>query len=107
MSASDSDLSTDEQDALELIRSRGGIHQSDFWKEFNISLRKGSRLVESLQQAGFIEREDVVYKRRTTYYLKPAPRDLDFLCSWLAIWCLRLSVKRTWIHNLTPSHSGQ
>ncbi len=30
MSVSDSDLSTDEQDALELIRSRGGIHQSDF-----------------------------------------------------------------------------
>ena len=78
VSASDLDLSTDERDALELIRDRGGIHQSDFWKELDVSSRKGSRLVESLQQAGLIERESVVYKGRTTYYLEPAPQDLEF-----------------------------
>ena len=77
-SVTDSNLSTDERDALELIRDRGGIHQSDFWKELDVSSRKGSRLVESLKQAGLIERESVVYNGHTTYYLEPAPRDLNF-----------------------------
>ena len=48
MSASEieSDLSADERAGLELIRETGGIHQSDFWKELDISSRKGSRIAE-------------------------------------------------------------
>ena len=45
---SEADLSEDERAGLELIRESGGIHQSDFWKELDVSSRKGSRIVESL-----------------------------------------------------------
>ncbi|PSQ57396.1 MarR family transcriptional regulator [Halobacteriales archaeon SW_8_68_21] len=80
MSASEieSDLSTDESAGLELIRETGGIHQSDFWKELDVSSRKGSRIAESLENAGIIRRDDTVYDGHNTYYLEPAPRDLDF-----------------------------
>jgi len=80
MSAGDpeADLSADERRGLELIRETGGIHQSDFWKELDISSRKGSRIAESLASQGLIEREDTVYEGHNTYHLEPAARDLDF-----------------------------
>jgi len=74
----ENDLSADEQAGLDLIRETGGIHQSDFWKELDISSRKGSRIAEALSDSGLIRREDAVYNGHTTYYLEPAPRDLDF-----------------------------
>jgi len=74
----ESELSADERDGLDLIRETGGIHQSDFWKELDVSSRKGSRIAESLQGAGLIQREDAVYNGHNTYFLEPAPRDLDF-----------------------------
>ncbi len=76
--ASEEDLSEDERRGLELIRETGGIHQSDFWKELDISSRKGSRIVESLSEKGLIAREETVYKGHNTYYHGPAPQDLDF-----------------------------
>lgn len=78
MSEAESDLSEDERNGLELIRRTGGIHQSDFWKELDVSSRKGSRIAESLATAGFIEREESVYNGHNTYYLQPAAKDLDF-----------------------------
>jgi DNA-binding Lrp family transcriptional regulator len=75
---SEADLSEDERQGLELIRETGGIHQSDFWKELDISSRKGSRIAEKLAGAELIEREDTVYNGHNTYYLKPRKRDLDF-----------------------------
>ena len=80
MSASEleSDLSADEREGLDLIRETGGIHQSDFWKELDVSSRKGSRIAEALQESGLIQRESAVYQGHNTYYLEPAPRDLDF-----------------------------
>ena len=80
MSASEleSDLSADELRGLELIRETGGIHQSDFWKELDVSSRKGSRIAEALQDAGLIQRNEAVYNGHNTYYLEPAARDLDF-----------------------------
>jgi hypothetical protein len=80
MSASEieSDLSADERAGLELIRETGGIHQSDFWKELDVSSRKGSRIAEALEESGLIQRADTVYEGHNTYYLEPAPRDLDF-----------------------------
>ncbi len=71
-------LSADEVRGLELIRSSGGIHQSDFWKELDISSRKGSRIAEALVESGLIKREETVYNGHNTYYLEPAARDLDF-----------------------------
>ncbi|MDB2263164.1 MarR family transcriptional regulator, partial [Halorubrum ezzemoulense] len=78
MSASEieSDLSADERAGLEFIRETGGIHQSDFWKELDVSSRKGSRIADALEESGLIQREDTVYNGHNTYYLEPAPRDL-------------------------------
>ncbi len=78
VSEPESELSADERAGLELIRDTGGIHQSDFWKELDVSSRKGSRIAEALQEAGLIRREDAVYKGHNTYYLEPAPRELKF-----------------------------
>ena len=80
MSASETEdgLSDDERRGLELIRETGGVHQSDFWKELDISSRKGSRIVETLVEAELINREETVYNGHNTYYLEPTAKDLDF-----------------------------
>ena len=77
-SAREEELGEDELAGLELVRETGGIHQSDFWKALDISSRKGSRIVDSLHEKGLIQREETVYKGHNTYYLSPAPRDLEF-----------------------------
>ncbi|MFW6018662.1 MAG: helix-turn-helix transcriptional regulator [Halapricum sp.] len=77
-SSAEDDLSADEYAGLELIRESGGIHQSDFWKELDVSSRKGSRIVESLVEGDLIDREETVYNGHNTYYLSPKARDLDF-----------------------------
>jgi len=77
-SASEEELSEDERRGLELVRETGGIHQSNFWKELDVSSRKGSRIVESLLENGLIEREDTIYQGHNTYYLSPTAKDLDF-----------------------------
>lgn len=74
----EAELSEDEHAGLELIRETGGIHQSDFWKELDVSSRKGSRIAEALVEAELIKRQEAVYQGHTTYFLEPAPRDLDF-----------------------------
>jgi len=74
----EAELSEDEHAGLELIRETGGIHQSDFWKELDVSSRKGSRIAEALEDSGLIQRSDTVYDGHNTFYLEPAPRDLDF-----------------------------
>ena len=76
----EADLSADEQAGLELVRERGSIHQSDFWKELDVSSRKGSRLASSLEEAGLIEREQTVHGGNRTYLLKPVilEGELDF-----------------------------
>lgn len=71
-------LSEDERRGLELVRETGGIYQSEFWKELDVSSRKGSRIVESLLEADLIEREEATYQGNRTYHLSPAARDLDF-----------------------------
>ncbi|PSP27694.1 MarR family transcriptional regulator [Halobacteriales archaeon QH_2_65_14] len=71
-------LSEDERRGLELIRETGGIHQSNFWKELDVSSRKGSRIVDSLIDQELINREETVYEGHNTYYLTPTARDLDF-----------------------------
>jgi len=78
MAASETELTEDELAGLELVRETGGIHQSDFWKELDVSSRKGSRVVESLAEKGLVQREDTVYEGHNTYFITPAPRDLEF-----------------------------
>ncbi|ELZ84381.1 helix-turn-helix transcriptional regulator [Haloferax larsenii] len=78
VSEAEADLSSDERAGLELIRESGGIHQSDFWKELDISSRKGSRIAEVLESLDLIKRTSTVYNGHNTYYLEPAARDLAF-----------------------------
>ncbi|MXR52135.1 MarR family transcriptional regulator [Halovenus sp. WSH3] len=72
------ELSEDERRGLALIRETGGIHQSNFWKELDVSSRKGSRIVESLVEKDLIDREETVHEGHNTYYLSPTAADLDF-----------------------------
>ena len=74
----ESDLSEVEREALALIRETGGIHQSDFWKELDVSSRKGSRIAEKLLDRELIQREETVYDGHNTYLLLPTAKDLDF-----------------------------
>jgi len=78
MAAAEAELNEDERVGLELIRETGGIHQSDFWKELDVSSRKGSRIADALAGQDLIQREETVYSGHNTYYLTPAARDLDF-----------------------------
>ena len=72
------ELSASQQRGLELIQETGGIHQSEFWKELDVSSRTGSRIVDRLLDAELIERTETVYNGRQTYYLEPEAKDLDF-----------------------------
>ncbi|MFB6269880.1 MAG: helix-turn-helix transcriptional regulator [Halobacterium sp.] len=78
--ATEDDLSEDERRGLELVRETRGIYQSDFWKELDVSSRKGSRIASKLEEKGFVEREDAVHNGNTTYYIEPVidERELDF-----------------------------
>jgi DNA-binding MarR family transcriptional regulator len=78
MAVSETELTEGELAGLELVRETGGIHQSDFWKELDVGSRKGSRIVESLAEKGLVQREETVYEGHNTYFITPAPRDLDF-----------------------------
>jgi predicted transcriptional regulator len=74
------DLSEDEARGLALVEREGGIHQSDFWKEMDVDSRKGSRIIESLAEKGYVAREKTVYQGHNTYYIEPVvnPEELDF-----------------------------
>jgi len=78
VSAIEDELSEDEHAGLELVRQTGGIHQSDFWKELDVSSRKGSRIVETLVEKELVNREETVYSGHNTYFITPTARDLDF-----------------------------
>mgnify|MGYP005863863527 CR=1 FL=1 len=71
-------LSDVERRGLQLIQDTGGIPQSQFWKELDISSRHGSRIVDSLLDEELINRERTVYNSRSTYYLEPTAEELDF-----------------------------
>jgi len=78
VTAAEEELSEDERRGLELIRETGGIHQSNFWKQLDVSSRKGSRIVETLTEKDLIERDETVHEGHNTYYLSPTAKDLDF-----------------------------
>jgi DNA-binding Lrp family transcriptional regulator len=76
----DVDLTDRQQRALRLIEQGGGIHQSDFWKEMDVSSRTGSRIITKLREKDLVEREETVYNGQNTYYISIVHRaeDLDF-----------------------------
>ena len=67
-----------EDRALAFVKDRGGLYQSQLWKELDVSSRKGSRIATSLADDGLIRRESATYNGQRTYLLLPARRDLDF-----------------------------
>ena len=79
-SAAEEDLSEVEREGLELIRETGGILQSEFWKELDVDSRKGSRIIDKLEDRELVEREETVYDGHNTYLVTPIrdPRDLEF-----------------------------
>lgn len=74
----DDGLKPREERALELITTNGGMYQSVFWKEMDVSSRTGSRIASALEARGLIEREETVHNGHVTYLLKPPKRELDF-----------------------------
>ncbi|WP_254840344.1 helix-turn-helix transcriptional regulator [Natronomonas marina] len=78
--AAEEDLSEVEHEGLQLIREAGGIHQSEFWKELDVDSRKGSRIIDKLEERELVEREATVYDGHNTYLVTPVrdPRDLEF-----------------------------
>jgi len=72
------ELSDSQQRGLELIEEVGGIHQSELWKELDVSSRTGSRIVDRLLEAELIERTETRYNGRKTYYLEPTKINLDY-----------------------------
>ena len=78
--AAEEDLSETEREGLELVRETGGIHQSEFWKDLDIDSRKGSRIIDKLEDRDLLEREETVYDGHNTYLVTPVrnPRDLEF-----------------------------
>lgn len=67
-----------EQEALALIRERGGLYQSQLWKELDVSSRKGSRIATSLATEDSIRRTEATFNGQRTYRLLPPKQDLDF-----------------------------
>ncbi len=62
-------LSELEKKALELIKNRDGILQSELWKTLGLDSREGSRLVLRLVKKGLVKREQVSVNGRRTYKL--------------------------------------
>ena len=67
-----------EDRAFALIRDRGGIYQSQLWKELDVSSRKGSRIAMSLAEDDRIRRQSATYNGQRTYLLLPPKQELDF-----------------------------
>ncbi len=74
----DTALTARETRALALIRERGGLYQSEFWKELGVNSRTGSRLATGLEAKELIRREETTYNGQRTYLLLPAKKELDF-----------------------------
>lgn len=65
----DDDLSKSEEAALQLIKDKGGIYQSELWKELDVSSRTGSRIAKSLAETGIVNRKETTHNGRKTYEL--------------------------------------
>ena len=59
-------------EALKFIQTKGGIHQFEFWKEMDLSSRKGARIAEFLDQEGFVQRIETTYNGHNTYLILPS-----------------------------------
>lgn len=75
------ELSEKEREALELIRDRKGLLQSNLWKILDCSAGVASKVSIKLEDKGMIRREQTKHNGSSTYFLKPKRKDpekLDF-----------------------------
>ncbi|MCX2818044.1 MarR family transcriptional regulator [Haladaptatus sp. F3-133] len=63
------DLSENERDAVEYIRSAGDAYQSKLWKELDVTSRTGSRIAKRLEEKGVVKREQTTHDGNNTYRL--------------------------------------
>lgn len=59
-------------EALKLIQTQGGVHQSQLWKQMNVSSRKGANIAEFLDKEGFVQRIETNHKKHNTYLILPS-----------------------------------
>jgi len=62
-------LSENEEDAVEFIRSADEAYQSQLWKELGVTSRTGSRITKRLEEKGVVEREQATHDGNNTYKL--------------------------------------
>lgn len=69
------DMTELEREAIELIRDKGEILQSELWKELDCSAGKGSEIARKLLDEGIIDRERVTRNGTSTYLLTANRKD--------------------------------
>ena len=72
--ASLDDLSDNKRKIIDLIETKEEVPQSEVWKDLDISSRTVSRLIRSLVEEGFLQREETTYEGSRTYIVRPAPK---------------------------------
>jgi DNA-binding MarR family transcriptional regulator len=63
------DLSENEGDAVEYIKSADDAYQSQLWKELDVTSRTGSRIAKRLEEKGIVRREQTTHDGNNTYRL--------------------------------------
>jgi DNA-binding MarR family transcriptional regulator len=63
------DLSENEQDAVEYIKSSEDAYQSELWKELDVTSRTGSRNAKRLEEKEVVKREQTTHDGNNTYRL--------------------------------------
>lgn len=63
------DLSENEEDAVEYIKSADDAYQSQLWKELDVTSRTGSRIAKRLEEKEVVRREQATHDGNNTYRL--------------------------------------
>jgi DNA-binding MarR family transcriptional regulator len=69
MTRMSADLSENEDDAVEYIKSADDAYQSELWKELDVTSRTGSRIAKRLEEKGVVRREQTTHDGNNTYRL--------------------------------------
>ena len=71
-------LTEDEKNGLALIYKSGGIHQSTFWKELDLTSAKGGKIISTLIEMGLVTKTSVTFEGSKTYLIDPSPLEIDY-----------------------------
>ena len=63
------DLSENEHDAVEYIKSSDDAYQSELWKALDVTSRTGSRIAKRLEEKDVVRREQATHDGNNTYRL--------------------------------------